>query len=166
MTQRNTSEIVSEPAPEPPPTPLWLQRLVSLSDDEFRIPGTQVRFGLDPIIGALAPGLGDALTATLAVSLVYVAWQRGVPTGALLRMLGNIALDAAVGSIPALGDVFDVAYRSNRKNLDLLQREIGDVTNSDVRRSNLGPLIITLVVLIGILQLALFIALLIALVGN
>ena len=167
MIQRSISEVPVEPGAARSAAPVWLERIVRLSDDEFRIPGTQIRFGLDPIIGAIAPGLGDALTASLAVSLIYVAWRRGVPSGVLLRMLGNIALDALVGSIPALGDVFDVAYRSNRKNLDLLQQEVGERAGpTHTHRSNLGPLVIALVVFIAILQFALFGALLYAVFGE
>jgi hypothetical protein len=92
-----------------------------LLDDAFRIPGTRIRFGLDSILGAVLPGAGDALTAVGSVSLLLLALKQRVPTGILVRMLFNIAIDAILGAIPVLGDLFDVAYKANRRNLQLLE---------------------------------------------
>lgn len=99
----------------------WLEPWVRLSDDQFRIPGTRIRFGLDPVLGAVFPVVGESVTTALACVLVLVAWREGAPPALLLRMVGHVALDALVGSIPLLGDWFDVTYRANRKNLTLLR---------------------------------------------
>jgi hypothetical protein len=99
-----------------------LEMLASLLDDVFHIPGTRIRFGLDPVVG-LVPGLGDVLTGLASFLIVFAAWQRGTPRVTQARMLANIAVDSVLGAIPFFGDAFDVAWKSNRKNLGLLQRD-------------------------------------------
>lgn len=114
------------PAPSSPDAiPLWVRQLVLLMDGAFRIPGTEIRVGLDPILGLLLPGAGDVLGALPSLLLVGLATRRGVPPVIVLRMLLNIGLDALVGAVPLLGDAFDVAFRSNQLNLELLERHAG-----------------------------------------
>ncbi len=115
-----------------PSTPAWAERLTRLLDDGFRVPGTSFRFGLDGVLGALLPGAGDALTALGSIALLVLALQRNVPTVVLLRMLLNIAIDAVVGALPVVGDIFDFAYRSNRKNLTLIQQHGGGARSAGV----------------------------------
>lgn len=98
-----------------------LEALATILDDAFRIPGTQFRFGLDPLIG-LVPGLGDAISGAASFLIIYAGWQRRVPKVTLARMVANVAIDSLVGSMPVVGDAFDAAYKSNRKNLNLLRR--------------------------------------------
>ena len=97
------------------------ERIVTLLDDRFRIPGTDVRFGLDPIIGIFFPGIGDAVTGTGSIGLLALALGRGVPTIILWRMVLNILVDAIFGALPVVGDVFDVAFKANRRNFELLR---------------------------------------------
>ena len=106
--------------------PEWARRLATLLDSAIKIPGTDLRIGLDPILGLLLPELGDALTATLSLTLLGVAFRERVPKVVLGRMLVNIAIDAILGAIPVVGDVFDFAFRSNEKNLALIERHRGD----------------------------------------
>jgi Domain of unknown function (DUF4112) len=105
--------------------PPWVRQLVLVMDSAFQIPGTEIRVGLDPILGFLLPGAGDVLGALPSFLIVALATQRSVPPVIVLRMLLNIALDALVGAIPLLGDVFDAAFRSNQMNLALLERHAG-----------------------------------------
>jgi hypothetical protein len=105
--------------------PLWVRQLVLLMDSAFRIPGTKLRIGLDPILGLLLPGAGDVLGALPSFLIVTLATRRGVPPVIVLRMLLNVALDSLIGAIPLLGDVFDAAFRSNQLNLALLERHAG-----------------------------------------
>ena len=98
-----------------------LDHLATLLDDIFRLPGTSIRFGLDPLIG-LIPGLGDLITGAMSFLIVYGAWQRGVPRVTMVRMFVNIAIDTLGGIIPIAGDAFDVFWKSNRMNYNLLQR--------------------------------------------
>jgi hypothetical protein len=97
-----------------------LNALASLLDTALVIPGINLRFGLDALIG-LVPGIGDALTTTLSLFVIYEARQLGAPRHLILRMIGNVALDGMVGAVPLVGDAFDVMWRSNRRNVRLLQ---------------------------------------------
>ena len=102
-----------------------LRGLEFLLDEAFRIPGTQIRFGIDGIIG-LVPGLGDALAGLLSLVIPLAAWVRGVPFVTLVRMAVNLGIGVLVGSIPLLGDAFDIAWKPNRRNYQLLQRHLGE----------------------------------------
>jgi Domain of unknown function (DUF4112) len=103
-------------------TPAWAFTLVRILDDALFIPGTRIGVGLDAILGFLLPGVGDALTGLASLSLLVLGFQRRVPKVVLLRMVFNILLDSLVGAIPVAGDAFDLFWRSNRKNLELLRR--------------------------------------------
>jgi hypothetical protein len=94
-----------------------------LLDARFRVPGTTWRFGFDGLIG-LAPGIGDAVTTLAALYIVAEAWRLGVPNRTLARMIGNVAIDAALGAVPVVGDVFDVVWKANRRNIALLERDL------------------------------------------
>ncbi len=100
-----------------------LHRLATLLDEAFRVPFTGVRFGLDGIIG-LVPGLGDVIGGILSLVIPVAAWSRGIPYITLLRMGSNLAIDVLIGSIPILGDAFDIAWKANRRNYALLQRHL------------------------------------------
>lgn len=89
----------------------------------MRIPGTSVRVGLDPIIG-LIPGAGDLAGAALGGWLILLASREGAPRGMLLRMLANVGVDALLGSVPLLGDLFDAGYKANMRNVALLERHM------------------------------------------
>src|ERR1700738_3109332 len=97
-----------------------LRSLEILLDEAFRIPGTAFRFGIDGIIG-LVPGLGDVLAGLLSLVIPLAAWMRGVPYVTLVRMGLNLGIGVLVGSVPILGDIFDVAWKANRRNYRLLQ---------------------------------------------
>ena len=96
-----------------------LQRVAWLLDAAFRIPGTQQRFGLDALIG-LIPGVGDALGALLSTYIIVEAARRGASVWMVTRMLGNVAVETLIGAIPLLGDIFDVVFKANMRNLALL----------------------------------------------
>lgn len=96
-----------------------LRTLSRVMDRAVKIPGTQKSFGLDSVIG-LIPGVGDTVTTGVSLWIVYQAHRLGVPRTTLARMLANIGIDAAVGSIPLLGDIFDLFFKANVKNLALL----------------------------------------------
>ena len=100
-----------------------LSRFAYWLDAGFRIPGTNLRFGLDPIIG-LIPGGGDAAGAVLAAWIVIEAVRLGASRATLLRIAGNVALDAAVGAVPFIGDIFDFAWKANLRNVALLERHL------------------------------------------
>ena len=101
-----------------------LQQLADLLDASFRVPGTQLKFGLDPILG-LIPGIGDLASASAALYIVYESWRLGARGSTLMRMLGNIGVDFIVGAIPLLGDILDFTMKPNQRNLRLLNDELG-----------------------------------------
>jgi hypothetical protein len=95
--------------------------LAGLMDDRFSIPGTNIRFGLDSVVG-LIPGIGDAIGGIVSSYIIWRAQRMGASNWVLLRMTGNMLFDSALGVIPVLGDVFDWKFRANRRNLELLRR--------------------------------------------
>jgi hypothetical protein len=110
--------------PSPPADPLARARtLARLLDSVARVPGTKIRFGADAVVG-LVPGLGDIGGAALAGYLVILAQRLGVPRSVVLRMLGNVAIDTIAGTVPLIGDMFDVAFKSNLRNVALLENAL------------------------------------------
>jgi hypothetical protein len=100
-----------------------IDRLATLLDARFAIPFTKFRFGADSLIG-LAPGLGDVVTTALSLYIVYEAHKLGAPKHVIARMLGNVALDGLIGAVPVAGDVFDVIWRANRRNVRILREHL------------------------------------------
>ncbi|HLZ46422.1 MAG TPA: DUF4112 domain-containing protein [Gemmatimonadales bacterium] len=100
-----------------------LVRFARLLDAGIRIPGTNVRFGIDPLIG-LIPGAGDAAGAVLAGWILVEAFRMGASRATLVRMAGNIAIDASLGTVPVIGDIFDFAWKANLRNVALLERHL------------------------------------------
>jgi Domain of unknown function (DUF4112) len=98
-----------------------LRRWTRLFDSAFRIPGTRITFGVDPLIG-LIPGIGDLASPILTLLIVWHAAALRVPRIVLARMVLNAVIDGVVGAIPVLGDAFDFAWKANDWNLDLLER--------------------------------------------
>jgi len=102
---------------------LW--RFAHWMDDGLKLPGVPLRVGLDPVLG-LVPGLGDAAGAVLAAWILVEAARLGASRSTLGRMVANIALDALAGAVPLLGDAFDVVWKSNVRNVALLERHLAD----------------------------------------
>jgi hypothetical protein len=100
-----------------------LDGLATLLDTAFFIPGTNIRFGIDAMIG-LVPGIGDVITTAMSLYIVHEARQLGAPRHLIARMLANVALDGFVGAVPLLGDAFDVMWRANRRNMTLLRNHL------------------------------------------
>ncbi len=97
-----------------------IDTLATLLDTAFVLPGTNIRFGLDALIG-LVPGIGDVITTAMSLYIVHEAHQLGAPSHVIARMVANVALDGFVGAVPLVGDAFDVAFRANRRNMRLLR---------------------------------------------
>ena len=107
-----------------PPDPRGLETLrrwARIFDSAFRIPGTGITFGLDPILG-LIPGLGDLASPIMSLLFIWHGLRLGLPRVVLARMVLNVLIDASVGAIPVVGDVFDVGWKANTWNLALLER--------------------------------------------
>lgn len=100
-----------------------IRKLSRLMDTAFRIPGTPFRIGLDPIIG-IVPGLGDLIATAFSAYIIFLAARFSIPREDLAKMIYNIALEAVVGTIPILGDIFDAFYKSNIRNLKILETHL------------------------------------------
>lgn len=100
-----------------------LERLADLMDSKFRIPGTNVRFGLDPLFG-LVPVLGDVLGALFSLYIVATLADLGLPAWTKARMLWNVFFDFVIGSVPVAGDFLDIAIKCNRRNVALARRAL------------------------------------------
>ena len=98
-----------------------LRRLAALLDSRFTIPGTRIRFGLDPIL-SLVPGFGELVSPAFAVLLLTQGVRQRVPVVVLARMLANALIDAAIGVVPVAGSIGDIFWRANVWNLELLER--------------------------------------------
>lgn len=100
----------------------WAEKLVRGLDDFIKVPGTNFGIGLDPIIGFFLPGAGDAITGVGSISLLFLAFKERTPTIIKARMVMNILLDTLGGLLPGVGDAFDLVWRSNKRNLDLIEK--------------------------------------------
>ena len=125
-----------------------LRRLSKVMDNAIAIPGTKFRFGLDPLLGLL-PGGGDTLTGGLSAYIVVEAARMGVSRDIIGKMIGNILLDSFAGTIPVLGDLFDVGWKSNVKNIELLEQhlELGEDSKPNILFIIGLVLLLTLIVL-------------------
>lgn len=132
--------------------------LATLLDDAIRIPGTSVRFGIDPIVG-LVPGLGDMLGGAASIYIILEAARAGASSSVLLRMSINVGIDTVVGSVPVLGDLFDFAWKSNTRNVRLLSRHIE--APAQTRRASTALVVILIAaivaVVVGVSALTIFI---------
>lgn len=97
-----------------------LKALARLMDSAFEIPGTRFRIGLDAIIG-LVPGAGDMVGSVVSGYILLEAMRLGAPTSLLFRMFFNVVVDSLVGAIPGAGDVFDAIWKTNNRNMALLE---------------------------------------------
>jgi hypothetical protein len=97
-----------------------LDRLATLLDSVLVIPSTNIRFGADAVIG-LVPGIGDAITTALSAYIVYEAHRLGAPQHLIARMIANVAFDSVITAVPVAGNVADVFFRANRRNMRLLR---------------------------------------------
>ncbi|HVK97679.1 MAG TPA: DUF4112 domain-containing protein [Flavisolibacter sp.] len=130
-----------------------LERISKLMDAQFQIPGTNIRFGLDALIG-LIPGAGDLSTFAVSGYLVYIMARNGASGYVLARMVLNILIDAVIGAIPFIGDIFDVAFKANMRNMRLMQEHYVEGRHRGSAWKVVIPvLLVVLVVIIGIIWL-------------
>lgn len=108
-----------------PPNLRHLELLAKLLDGQFRIPGTNIRFGFDAILG-LIPGVGDIVSLAISAFMVSSLAKNGASGMLLTRMVLNISVDALIGAIPIVGDIFDVGFRANQRNMKLMREHYSD----------------------------------------
>ncbi|SEP24108.1 protein of unknown function [Halogranum amylolyticum] len=117
-----------------------MRTVARVFDDLVRVPGTEFRIGLDPILGAV-PVAGDAVSAGLSLYVVLESARLGVSFSTLLRMLANVTLDAVVGSIPIVGSVFDAVWKANKRNLELALEDLTAEADREEREES-EPIVI------------------------
>lgn len=142
-----------------------LQRWAGVLDAAFRIPGTGIRFGLDALIG-LVPGAGDAVTGLFSVAIVLQAARMGLPRVVIARMVFNSLLDLLVGAIPFLGDIFDVAWKANLRNVTLLDRFVREGRRAPSRADYAFVAVVVVLLLTAAALPVIALALLLAYVGR
>jgi hypothetical protein len=103
----------------------WVECISKLMDSQFSIPGTNYRFGLDFLMG-LVPYAGDVLGFGMGGVLIMAMWKHGASIPMILKMLWNIGLDAIIGTIPIIGDLFDLTYKANNRNVAMLKAYYAD----------------------------------------
>ena len=129
----------------------WIDTISTLLDNKFTIPFTNIKFGADFLIG-LIPTIGDWLSFGISSIVVLAIVRRGVGIGMLLKMMGNITMDATIGSIPILGDIFDLRFKANRRNVEMLKQYYVENPNPpSAKRSFLVVFLMFFVVMIGML---------------
>ena len=101
-----------------------MEALATLLDSAILIPGTNQRVGFDALIG-LVPGVGDAISAALSAYIIWEARQLGLQRWKIARMVANVAFDTALGAVPIAGDVFDVFFKANQRNVRIIQDHVG-----------------------------------------
>lgn len=143
MSRLNTNEPVLREEQREIRQLAWVDGFSRLLDTRFRIPGTDVRFGLDVVLG-LFPFAGDLLSLVFSGLLVATMARHGASGMLVVRMLWNVALDALAGTIPFLGDLFDLFYKANIRNLQLMREHYGEGKH----RGSAWPVVIGVIVLL------------------
>jgi Domain of unknown function (DUF4112) len=126
-----------------------VRAVASVLDDAIRIPGTNIRFGIDPLIG-LVPGLGDLLGGAASAYIILEAARAGAPASVLVRMTLNVGIDTLVGGLPVVGDLFDFAWKSNARNVRLLARHVDAPAETRRASGALVALLIAAIVLVAV----------------
>lgn len=121
--------------------------IARLLDSAVGVPGTPIRIGLDAVLG-LIPGAGDMAGAVLSGYIVVTGLRSGVPRAVIWRMLANVGIDTLLGSVPVVGDLFDVAYKSNIKNVELLERHAAQPAVVERHSRLFGALVIAMLIVL------------------
>lgn len=131
----------------------WVDRISRLMDSKFTIPGTSIKFGLDPVLGLL-PGVGDLGTYGVSLTLIYTMYRHGASSLLIARMVVNATIDAIFGSIPILGALFDLWFKANNRNVKLLREYYEEGKHRGSGKAYLiSVILIAALVIIGLIYL-------------
>jgi hypothetical protein len=125
-----------------------LNSLAKLMDSQFKIPGTNIKFGLDALIG-LVPGAGDFATFLISGYMITVLSKNGASGFVLARMVLNVVVDSLFGAIPVLGDIFDVAFKANQRNMKLMQQHYIEGRHKGGAWKVIIPVLLILLIVVG-----------------
>lgn len=131
----------------------WVEKISYFLDSKFRIPGTTIRFGLDPI-ASIFPVIGDFSTYAISLTLILTMYKNGASNNLIARMILNSTIDAVVGSIPVIGTIFDVWFKSNNRNLQLLKEHYEEGKHQGSAKKvviSIALVVLVLVVVFGII---------------
>lgn len=128
---------------------IWLERMADILDNKFTLPGTKFRFGIDGIIG-LIPYAGDIFTASMGAVLIVIMYRKGASGKLVIKMISNVAMDAAVGTIPVIGDLFDFSFRSHRRNVNLMKEHYVEGRHQGSAWGVIGLILFFLLLIIGL----------------
>jgi hypothetical protein len=127
-----------------------IESLAKLMDSQFTIPGTNIRFGLDALAG-LVPGVGDFSTLLVSGYMISILAKNGASRFIIARMTLNVIIDAVLGSIPILGDIFDVAFKANMRNVNLMREHYVEGRHQGGAWKVVVPVLIVLFLVVGFL---------------
>lgn len=130
-----------KPTPNPKKASPFTRWTAKTLDNLIKIPGTEKRIGLDPLLG-LIPGVGDLLSSFMGLVLLVSGAKKKIPKSAYLRMIANWALNGLVGLIPVLGDLFSFYFKSNQRNLVILENYLNDSTRPRAHHQGWGSVFI------------------------
>lgn len=155
ISDKETLEWPSSEAPANPKSVHELERIAHWLDSVFEVPGIRMRFGIDALLGLL-PGVGDTASAVASIYILQAASRFGVSRITIARMTLNIVVDLMLGAIPIVGDLFDVYWKANRRNVDLLRRHFkaNPRIERKLRRSDTLFVVIMIAVICAILVLS------------
>lgn len=126
---------------------VWVERIAEILDSKFRVPGTNFRFGIDPLLG-LVPFVGDITSFAISGYLIIFIAKKGISRKALILMILNVVVDTILGSIPLVGNIFDFTFRANRRNIRLLREHYEE---GKYQGSGTGIVLLIAGILIGLL---------------
>jgi hypothetical protein len=130
----------------------WVERIASVMDDKFRVPGTNFKFGLDPIMNII-PIAGDVSGFIVAAALLFVMAKNGVSRKVLILMAINVGIDVTIGAIPLIGQLFDFYFKANTRNIKLLKEHYQEGKHTG---SGKGIIIILLIILLAFMAAIIF----------
>jgi len=134
---------------------LRLKRLSHNLDEAITIPGTERKIGIDPIIG-LIPGGGDLIGGVISIYIMYAGIKMGMPKATIIRMFGNVALEFVIGCIPIIGDLFDATWKSNQRNVKLIEDSVTSEGKNAIFGYVLIGVLITILASVILLAITLF----------
>lgn len=125
-----------------------IDRLAKLMDAQFRIPGTNYRFGLDGLLG-LIPGAGDLSTLAVSGYMIMIMSKNGASGNVIAKMVLNVVIDAIVGAIPLIGDLFDFVFKANLRNMKLMREHYQEGRHRGGAWKVVVPVMILLILIVG-----------------
>ena len=148
MNRNTTSNAGRQDVLVPHPALKNIGRLAKLMDAQFKLPGTNYRFGLDGLLG-LIPGAGDLSTLAVSGYMISIMAKNGASGYVIARMVVNVLIDALLGSIPFIGDLFDFVFKANLKNMKLMREHYQEGRHRGGAWKVVVPVLILLVLVVG-----------------